>query len=138
MASNPEPPQDPRVVPPGTTIEQNKSWLETNKAEVKEKLVKGKKYHQIAEVEAPQPTPAGPTVSDLGEAIKTIKPSDFLSVHQTPCARQGILAGIGAGAAVGALRIVLRSMCRLSRSTRAAGTCKTIKLTRVQVQFRRQ
>ncbi|KAK0609918.1 hypothetical protein B0T17DRAFT_501136, partial [Bombardia bombarda] len=43
----------------------------------------------------------------LTEVVQTIKPADFLTVHQTPCARQGFLTGIGGGAAVGALRWVM-------------------------------
>ncbi|KAL2186514.1 cytochrome oxidase biogenesis protein, Cox20 subunit [Thermothelomyces heterothallicus CBS 203.75] len=59
-----------------------------------------------------QPSPADgqqyparqPTIVD---AMQTIKPSDFLTFHQAPCARTGLLAGIGAGAAVGALRWIM-------------------------------
>lgn len=43
----------------------------------------------------------------LGEAVSTIKAEDFLSVHKAPCSRQGILTGIGGGAALGALRFIL-------------------------------
>ncbi|KAL2260304.1 hypothetical protein VTK26DRAFT_5726 [Humicola hyalothermophila] len=45
-----------------------------------------------------------PTITD---AIQTIKPADFLTFHQAPCARTGLLTGIGAGAAMGALRWVM-------------------------------
>jgi len=41
------------------------------------------------------------------DAAKTIKLGDFMKVHQYPCHRQGYLAGIGGGAAVGALRYIL-------------------------------
>ncbi|KAK4234747.1 hypothetical protein C8A03DRAFT_18409 [Achaetomium macrosporum] len=43
----------------------------------------------------------------LAEAAATIKPSDFLTFHQAPCARTGLLTGIGAGAATGVLRWIL-------------------------------
>ncbi|KAL2163260.1 hypothetical protein VTH06DRAFT_5316 [Thermothelomyces fergusii] len=43
----------------------------------------------------------------LVEAMQTIKPSDFLTFHQAPCARTGLLTGIGAGAAVGAVRWIM-------------------------------
>ncbi|EPE05145.1 mitochondrial cytochrome c oxidase protein 20-like protein [Ophiostoma piceae UAMH 11346] len=41
------------------------------------------------------------------EAVKMIKPADFLGVYQTPCARTGLLSGIGGGAVVGMLRYIL-------------------------------
>lgn len=42
----------------------------------------------------------------VGEAVQTIKPEDFLKVHQTPCARDGLLAFIVGGTGVGGLRYV--------------------------------
>lgn len=48
---------------------------------------------------------ARPTIAD---AVGMIKTEDFTNVHNTPCARQGFLAGIAAGAGVGGLRFVLR------------------------------
>ncbi|KAK1767469.1 putative mitochondrial cytochrome c oxidase protein 20-like protein [Phialemonium atrogriseum] len=45
----------------------------------------------------------------LGDAWRTIKADDFLSVHEYPCSRQGFLTGIGGGAAVGFLRFVMGS-----------------------------
>lgn len=45
------------------------------------------------------------------EAIKTVKPHDFLTVHQQPCARDGLVTGIGLGGATGALMWVVGSMC---------------------------
>ncbi|KAK1986515.1 hypothetical protein LZ30DRAFT_581907 [Colletotrichum cereale] len=44
----------------------------------------------------------------ISEAIKTIKWSDFLAVFQTPCARDGFITGIVAGAVVGGLKMVMR------------------------------
>ncbi|KAK4155666.1 hypothetical protein C8A00DRAFT_41762 [Chaetomidium leptoderma] len=43
----------------------------------------------------------------LTDAVQSIKPSDFLSFHQAPCARSGLLTGIGAGATVGAIRWIM-------------------------------
>ncbi|EFX03343.1 hypothetical protein CMQ_5393 [Grosmannia clavigera kw1407] len=43
----------------------------------------------------------------VSEAVKTIKPADFLQVYQYPCARQGFMTGIGGGAVVGMLRYIL-------------------------------
>ncbi|KAK4132669.1 cytochrome oxidase biogenesis protein, Cox20 subunit [Trichocladium antarcticum] len=58
----------------------------------------------------PQQTPsrapaAGqPSVTD---ALHSIKPTDFLTFHQAPCSRSGLLTGIGAGAAIGAVRWIM-------------------------------
>lgn len=46
-----------------------------------------------------------PTITD---AVGMIKTEDFANVHNTPCARQGFLTGIAAGAGVGGLRFVLK------------------------------
>ena len=46
-----------------------------------------------------------PTIS---EAVGMIKTEDFANVHKTPCARQGFLTGIAAGAGIGGLKFVLR------------------------------
>ncbi|KAL2266714.1 hypothetical protein VTJ83DRAFT_6066 [Remersonia thermophila] len=43
----------------------------------------------------------------LTEALTSIKPSDFLTIHQAPCVRPGLLTGIGVGAAVGAIRWIM-------------------------------
>ncbi|KAG6035968.1 hypothetical protein E4U41_005854 [Claviceps citrina] len=48
---------------------------------------------------------ASPTISG---AIGMIKTDDFTNVHNTPCARQGFIAGIAAGAGAGGLKFVLR------------------------------
>jgi hypothetical protein len=101
-----DPPQDPRVLPPGTTLEGNKSWLETNKAEATQKLKEGKRLQQAANAEPHAP----PDRASISEAFRSIKPSDYNTFLEKPCVRDGLLTGIGAGTAVGALRIVLRSM----------------------------
>ncbi|GAW13369.1 hypothetical protein ANO14919_027530 [Xylariales sp. No.14919] len=38
------------------------------------------------------------------EGVQSIKSDDFLIIHQIPCAREGLMTGIGAGAVVGAGR----------------------------------
>ncbi|KAG6013955.1 hypothetical protein E4U54_006073 [Claviceps lovelessii] len=48
---------------------------------------------------------ARPTIS---EAVGMIKTDDFTNVHNTPCARQGFIAGIAGGAGVGGLKFVLK------------------------------
>ncbi|TGJ84576.1 hypothetical protein E0Z10_g4213 [Xylaria hypoxylon] len=45
----------------------------------------------------PNKTPK-PTFKD---GVQSIKSNDFLRIHQIPCAREGLMTGIGAGAAVG-------------------------------------
>ncbi|KAI1761082.1 hypothetical protein GGR53DRAFT_469700 [Hypoxylon sp. FL1150] len=51
-----------------------------------------------------QKSPSQPSIT---EGIQSIKPNDFLNVHQIPCARQSLLTGIGAGAVVGMGRFVV-------------------------------
>ncbi|KAM0327227.1 hypothetical protein ACHAQA_006362 [Verticillium albo-atrum] len=48
----------------------------------------------------------GPTV---GDAIKTIKPEDFLAVSQAPCARDGYIAGIVSGGLVGGIKFIMKA-----------------------------
>jgi len=47
---------------------------------------------------------AQPTIS---EAVGMIKPEDFTNVANTPCARNGLLTGIGTGFGAGGLRFIL-------------------------------
>lgn len=47
----------------------------------------------------------GPTIS---EAVSMIKTEDFANIANTPCSRNGLLTGIGAGAGLGGLRFVVR------------------------------
>jgi cytochrome c oxidase assembly protein subunit 20 len=57
---------------------------------------------------------AGGTPADGGvkvtywEALKTIRPSDYLTFHKKPCVRDGQLTGIGTGFAFGGIAAVLR------------------------------
>jgi hypothetical protein len=106
----PSDPQDPRVLPPGTTFEGNKSWLEQNKAEATSKLKAEKKLHRVPESEIQIPHER----ASISDAFKSIKASDWGTFLERPCVRDGLMTGIGAGAAMGALRVVLRSMFRLS------------------------
>ncbi|RFU80077.1 cox20 fam36a [Trichoderma arundinaceum] len=46
--------------------------------------------------------------SPLSEAVSMIKREDFTNVANTPCARQGLLTGIGAGAGLGGLKFVIQ------------------------------
>ena len=45
------------------------------------------------------------------QALKTIRPSHYLTFHKRPCVRDGQLTGIGTGFAFGGLAAVLRSTC---------------------------
>ncbi|KAF8477580.1 hypothetical protein BDZ91DRAFT_642221, partial [Kalaharituber pfeilii] len=42
-------------------------------------------------------------------ALKSISLSDLKNVHKVPCAREALLAGIGAGFGFGGVKLVLRS-----------------------------
>ena len=44
----------------------------------------------------------------LVDGLKSIHPSDFTQVHKTPCARESFLTGMGAGFAVGGVRLIFR------------------------------
>lgn len=59
----------------------------------------------------------------VGEALSSIKPDDFTRVHQAPCTREGLLTGIGGGAAVGALRYLTGGMSILSLSLSFCSLC---------------
>ena len=58
---------------------------------------------QTTTTTAPNANATPPTLKDT---IQSIKADDFLNVHRIPCARQGFLTGIGAGAVVGVGRYV--------------------------------
>ncbi|KAI0165456.1 hypothetical protein GGR52DRAFT_558773 [Hypoxylon sp. FL1284] len=48
-----------------------------------------------------------PSLPSMKEGFQSIKSDDFFNVHKIPCARQGFLTGIGAGAALGMGRYVV-------------------------------
>ncbi|KAI0886745.1 uncharacterized protein GGS22DRAFT_117194 [Annulohypoxylon maeteangense] len=56
-----------------------------------------------AEGAAEEKPTSKPSVQD---AFQSIKSDDFFSLHKIPCARQGLMTGIGAGAVVGAGRYI--------------------------------
>ncbi len=66
-----------------------------------------KLQHELDKVPAAPPPQKPLSITD---AAKSIKKEDFLHVYQYPCARQGFMAGIGGGAAVGAVRYILGGM----------------------------
>ncbi|KAI4150328.1 MAG: hypothetical protein LQ340_004145 [Diploschistes diacapsis] len=67
---------------------------------------------------SPSPAPLNPLPSDTSteadpprkptilDGLKSVHPSDFAQVHKTPCARESLLTGMGAGFGVGGLRLV--------------------------------
>lgn len=54
----------------------------------------------------PDGTPTSQTA--FSAAVSMIKKEDFANIANTPCARQGLLTGIGAGAGLGGLKFVLQ------------------------------
>lgn len=66
------------------------------------------RYAEVSLKSVPIPEGVDPNKrATIGEAIKTIKPEDLLKVHQAPCTRDGLLTGIGSGAATGFLRYIV-------------------------------
>ncbi|KAI0471420.1 hypothetical protein F4859DRAFT_515636 [Xylaria cf. heliscus] len=57
-----------------------------------------------ASTEGQQGRPSRPTFKD---GVQSIKSEDFLKLHQIPCAREGLLTGIGAGTVIGAGRYLV-------------------------------
>lgn len=54
--------------------------------------------------------PARPQRPSLKDGVQSIKSEDFLKVHHMPCAREGLMTGIGTGAVVGAGRYFVGGM----------------------------
>ncbi|KAF6809445.1 hypothetical protein CSOJ01_06923 [Colletotrichum sojae] len=67
-----------------------------------------KEFHDNFPAGGQQPEQQHGGIPSISEAVKTIKTEDFLTVSQTPCARDGFLAGIASGAGLGALKYVFR------------------------------
>lgn len=66
------------------------------------------RYAEVSLKSKPIPEGVDPNKrATIGEAVKTIKPEDLLKVHQAPCTREGLLTGIGSGAATGFLRYII-------------------------------
>lgn len=59
----------------------------------------------------------------VGNAVKMIQLEEFKSLHEKPCVRNGLLTGIGTGAAVGGIAGVVGSMLQRSstEATRLVG-----------------
>ncbi|CCC12928.1 hypothetical protein SMACR_06070 [Sordaria macrospora] len=61
----------------------------------------------VPESQQPKKQHTNSTYIPISTALSSIKPEDFLSVHETPCARQGFMTGIGSGASIGVLRWIM-------------------------------
>lgn len=68
---------------------------------------------------------AGGTLVDftIGDAVKSIKLEDFKTIHQKPCARDGLLMGIGSGFAAGGIAVVLGRPVWKAANFAVAGFC---------------
>ncbi|KAI1409271.1 hypothetical protein F5Y13DRAFT_94438 [Hypoxylon sp. FL1857] len=92
MQDDSEPPRV-RDPPPGATAPPD----HVENSQIYETFPGSKSQGQAGPAEG-QKSPSIPTIT---EGLRSIKRDDFLSVHQIPCARQGLMTGIGAGAVVG-------------------------------------
>jgi len=62
--------------------------------------------------------PSNPSRPTLKEGFESIKTQDFLKLHQIPCAREGLLTGIGAGAITGVGRYLVGGMFYLREASK--------------------
>ncbi|KAI1451732.1 hypothetical protein F4805DRAFT_463499 [Annulohypoxylon moriforme] len=103
MAQNDNEPPRMRGPPPGST----EAAQNANQAQTYETFPKPEGNFEgqagVRGAARKEKTTTQPTVTD---AFQTIKSDDFYSVHKIPCARQGLMTGIGAGAVVGAGRYI--------------------------------
>ncbi|KAI8963445.1 hypothetical protein F5Y11DRAFT_346428 [Daldinia sp. FL1419] len=90
---NNEPPRV-RGPPPGATAPPD----HVKKPQIYEIFPSSKPESHVGESTEGGKNPPQPTIK---EAFQTIKSDDFLNVHKIPCARQGLMTGIGSGAAIG-------------------------------------
>ncbi|KAK4158742.1 hypothetical protein QBC43DRAFT_143330 [Cladorrhinum sp. PSN259] len=79
---------------PSSSSESPPPWVQTPSSNTSPQRTSSKSQ------QAPATNPDKLLIS----AAQTIQPSDFLTFHQAPCARTGLLTGIGAGSAVGVIR----------------------------------
>ncbi|KAK3293010.1 uncharacterized protein B0H64DRAFT_204489 [Chaetomium fimeti] len=85
----------------------NRSWLQQTEATPPQTSQDQAQPHPPQPQTPPQPGDGRPRRPTLSEAAQSIKPGDFLTFHQAPCARSGLLTGIGAGAAMGGIRWIM-------------------------------
>lgn len=102
-SSPPPPPSSPNDDPRPTQAPEP-----ANQDERARNLAYAERYAEVSLKSRPLPEGFDPNQhATIGQAVKTIKPDDFLNVHRTPCAREGMLAFTGGGMAIGGLRYVL-------------------------------
>ncbi|TRX95726.1 hypothetical protein FHL15_003280 [Xylaria flabelliformis] len=103
MAQDDETPPKLRGPPPGATeppehVKQPQIYEVFNSSTTPERSHIAAGAASPADTEGQQGRPSRPTFKD---GMQSIKSDDFFRVHQIPCAREGFMTGIGAGAAVG-------------------------------------
>ncbi|KFA62029.1 hypothetical protein S40285_02150 [Stachybotrys chlorohalonatus IBT 40285] len=69
-----------------------------------ERILYSRPIDQTQPSSAVAPPPPGKT--SVQQVLSEIKPDDFAKIGSTPCAGQGFLSGIGAGAGLGGLRFI--------------------------------
>ncbi|KAI1136511.1 hypothetical protein F5Y05DRAFT_110592 [Hypoxylon sp. FL0543] len=99
MAQDDNEPPRVRGPPPGATAPPD----HVKKPQIYEIFPGSNPQDQAGPTEG-QKSPSQPTIT---EGIRSIKPDDILNVHKIPCARQGLMTGIGAGAVVGMGRYII-------------------------------
>lgn len=78
-----------------------------NAARKQQEAAAAQRFAELSLKSVPVPPGVDPNKrATVGEAVRTIKPEDFTKVHQAPCTREGLLTGIGTGAAAGFLRYI--------------------------------
>ena len=50
------------------------------------------------------------TKATFWDALKSLSPRDFQTIHKIPCAREAFLAGIGAGFAFGGVKLIMKGV----------------------------
>ncbi|KAI0551537.1 hypothetical protein F4679DRAFT_130234 [Xylaria curta] len=109
MAQDDETPPKLRGPPPGATeppehVKQPQIYEVFNSSTTPERSHIAAGATSPAGTEGQQGRPSRPTFKD---GVQSIKSDDFFRVHQIPCAREGFMTGIGAGAAVGVGRYIV-------------------------------
>ena len=87
-----------------TAADPSRPWLQSSTGNLPSSQLPSSDLSQPQQPTQLSSNSKSPTVT---EALASIKPSDFLTIHQKPCARPGLLTGIGAGAVVGILRFII-------------------------------
>lgn len=126
-------------LPNESTPTQVVGSIESEEARKREAAAAAQRYAEVSLKSVPIPEGVDPNQrATVGEAVKSIKAEDFTRVHQAPCTREGLLTGIGSGAAIGALRYItggMYTLLGLGQEGKEAGkivvwlTCKSLNST---------